>query len=61
MSKMQYLVFLHTKISLHLMHQAMNRETTEYVWSLYHLINCISFKKKPMAQLQSLPYMALQN
>jgi len=33
MSKMQHLVFIHTKISARLMHQAMNRETTEYVWS----------------------------
>lgn len=33
MSKIQHLVFIYTKISAHLMHQAMNRETTEYVWS----------------------------
>ena len=45
MSKMQYLVFIHTKISAHLMHQAMNRETREYVWSPYHLINCINFNR----------------
>jgi uncharacterized protein YlbG (UPF0298 family) len=42
MSKMQHLVFIHTKISARLMHQ---RETTEYVWFLYHLINCINLKR----------------
>jgi len=45
MSKMQYLVFIHTKISAHITHKAMNRETMEYVWSMYHLINRISFKR----------------
>jgi len=45
MSKMQYLVFIHTKISAHIMHKAMKSETMEYVWSMYHLIKWISFKR----------------